>query len=82
MLKEKGIDWNVDAPFILKHGIYLKKIMYEKKVNGQSVKRTKIIGKTFKIKCDDYFKKIILAKYWEDFNIEGMSDLNEEKELA
>ena len=64
MLKLKGINWENDVPFILKHGVYLKKDNYEKEYNNEKVVRTKVTAKTFRIKYNDFFLRILSEKYW------------------
>jgi tRNA(His) 5'-end guanylyltransferase len=71
MLKEKGIDWELDVPLDLKHGVYCKRESYEintiDKHTSTAVKaiRTKISCRSFKIKFTH-----VLSEYGQDMTLE------------
>ncbi len=65
LLKGEGIDWNKDVPLILKHGLYIKKLLYE--IEGKyntKVLRTKVTCKAFKISFDIFYSGLLFEKYW------------------
>ena len=69
MLKNKGIDWHKDVPLFIKNGIYCKKILYDKIIEGNvenTCKRTKCIFKYFRIEFGDEITDLLLAKYWDN----------------
>jgi hypothetical protein len=67
MLKEnKQIDWNQDIPLFIKHGIYCKKKLVEKEINGCEVLRSEYVCKQFKINFSDDNLNMLISKYWTD----------------
>jgi hypothetical protein len=65
MLKDKGIDWEKDVEQYWRHGVYLKKFTYELEVEGKNVLRSSVCYKSFKIRFDEFYKKLLFRKYWE-----------------
>jgi len=65
LLSEKGINWD-DVPLYLKHGIYCKKILVEKKIGNESIIRSQYMFKMFKICFSDENLNMLLSKYWDD----------------
>lgn len=65
MLLEKNIDWN-NIPIYIKHGIYCKKMLVEKEINGNVVTRAEYIFKMFKISFSEKNIEMLLSKYWTD----------------
>lgn len=73
MEKEKGFKWETDAPLFWRHGVYLKKQMYDVEVtnnnphvNGVLIcKRRKVVAKCFKVACNEDYFKIIFSPLYE-----------------
>jgi tRNA(His) guanylyltransferase len=68
MLDEKGLNWNDSAqvPTFIKHGLYCKKIMVNKVIDGNTALRAEYIFKQYKIDFSQENLDILLAKYWND----------------
>lgn len=61
-----GMDWNV-IPDNFKYGIFIKKLLYSKKVNGINIERTKIIALVKDLTdFNDENLKFVTSKYLED----------------
>jgi tRNA(His) 5'-end guanylyltransferase len=74
LLAEKNINWD-NISIYLRHGVYCKKMLVEKKINeNESVTRAEYIFKTFKISFSDDNLNMLLFKYWND-NVDEF-DLN------
>jgi len=67
MLKSKGVHWETEVPFILKHGVYVKKENYEiEALQGGKVLRTRVAFKAFKVKYGEFFSYLMLSKMWSE----------------
>lgn len=71
MKQEKNFDWNdlTQVPIFIKHGIYCKKNLIEKEVDGQKILRSEYIFKQFKINFSESNLNLLLSKYWNDENL-------------
>lgn len=80
MLDEKGLDWSdtSQVPTFIKHGLYCKKILVNKVINGNPSLRTEYVFKQYKIDFSQENLDILLAKYWNDVESwDGSVDLDE-----
>lgn len=68
---EKYLDWILDIPTFIKHGIYCKKNLIYKEINGQKVLRTEYVFKEFKIFFSQENLNMIMNKYWNMYNEES-----------
>ena len=90
MLKSCGINW-VDIPLYIRHGIYAKKVLYEKIVSDSSpgsvnstVLRSQISNKCFKLPfrssmTEDQIKQInnlFIEKYWQELDFIDFVEFN------
>ncbi len=73
LFDEKQIDWDNSIPLFIKHGIYCKKNVVEKEINGTKSFRNDYVLKEFKISFNQNNLNMLFAKYWntkmEDGNI-------------
>ena len=74
LLEEKGINWISDVPTFVKHGIYCKKILVEKNINGIVCSRAEYVFKQFKINFSQENLDMLINKYWD--NNENSIDLD------
>ena len=75
MLKENwNIDWIIGIPIFIKFGIYCKKILVEKEINGNKALRSEYVFKQFKINFSQDNLNMLLDKYWN--NIDGKIELD------
>lgn len=65
MLLTADVDWT-NVPLHIKHGLYCKKVMHEKVVEGITCQRSKLEIKCFKIAYSDEMNKLLINKYWMD----------------
>lgn len=80
MMDEKGLDWSdtSQVPTFIKHGLYCKKIMVNKVIDGNPALRAEYIFKEHKIDFSQENLDILLAKYWTDVESwGGQINLNE-----
>lgn len=80
MMDEKGLDWSdtSQVPTFIKHGLYCKKIMVNKVIDGNPALRAEYIFKQHKIDFSQENLDILLAKYWTDVESwGGQINLNE-----
>lgn len=76
MLLERDIDWST-IPLYLKHGIYCKKVLYNKELeNGELCQRSKLVNKCFKIKYSDEMNDFLVGKYFTEVPDVEMFDLD------
>lgn len=68
MMDEKGLNWNdlAQVPTFIKYGLYCKKILVEKVINGNPTLRAEYIFKQYKIDFSQENLDILLAKYWNN----------------
>ena len=68
MIDEKSLDWenSEQVPIFIKHGLYCKKIMVNKVIDGNTALRAEYIFKQYKIDFSQENLDILLAKYWND----------------
>lgn len=72
MLKEeKGLNWDTDVPMFVKHGIYCKKNLVPKEINGHKCLRTEYVFKQFKINFSLQNLNMLLSKYWSGMGTEN-----------
>lgn len=73
MLDEKGLDWSdiSQVPTFIKHGLYCKKIMVNKVIDGNPALRAEYVFKQYKIDFSQDNLDILLAKYWNDIESWG-----------
>lgn len=80
MLDEKELAWDdlSQVPTFIKHGLYCKKIMVNKVIDGNPALRAEYIFKQYKINFSQENLDILLAKYWNDVESwNGEVNLNE-----
>lgn len=80
MKDEKGLDWKNPAqvPTFIKHGLYCKKILVNKVIDGHVASRAEYIFKQHKVDFSQENLDILLAKYWNDVESwGGRVDLDE-----
>jgi tRNA(His) 5'-end guanylyltransferase len=61
---DKQISWDSDIPLFIKHGIYCKKNIIEKEIDGKKVLRHEYVCKEFKISFNENNFNILFSKYW------------------
>jgi len=61
---EKNINWVQDIPLFIKHGIYCKKNIIDKEINGNKVQRHTYILKELKINFSQENLNMLVNKYW------------------
>lgn len=68
MLDEKSLNWSdeTQVPTFIKHGLYCKKILVNKVINGNLTLRTEYVFKQYKIDFSHENLDILLGKYWND----------------
>jgi tRNA(His) 5'-end guanylyltransferase len=67
MLKdENNLSWDADIPLFIKHGVYCKKKLIEKKIDGKKVMRSDYIFKELKINFSPGNLLMLIGKYWND----------------
>lgn len=73
LLNEKNLDWNdsTQVPTFIKHGLYCKKIIVDKIIDGNLASRAEYIFKQYKIGFSQENLNILLAKYWDDIESWG-----------
>lgn len=73
MIDEKSLDWknSEQVPIFIKHGLYCKKIMVNKVIDGNTALRAEYIFKQYKIDFSQENLDILLAKYWNDIESWG-----------
>lgn len=65
---EKNLDWDSQIPIFIKHGVYCKKNLIHKEINGLSVLRADYVFKEMKINFSQDNLNMMLSKYWNSFN--------------
>jgi len=68
MKYEKNLDWDLQIPIFIKHGVYCKKNLVQKEINGLFVLRTNYVFKEMKINFSQDNLDLLLSKYWNSFN--------------
>lgn len=85
MLKEeKGLVWDVNVPLFIKHGIYCKKNLVSKEINGYKCLRTEYVFKQLKINFSSFNLNMLLNKYWSgndkvEIDVEAIVENDNEK---
>lgn len=71
MKDEKNLDWDSQVPTFIKHGVYCKKNMVYKEINGQTVLRSDYVLKELKINFSQDNLNLIFSKYWNLLNTDS-----------
>lgn len=80
MRDEKNFDWDDSdqVPTFIKHGLYCKKTLVEKVIEGNTVLRSEYVFKQHKINFTQENLNILMNKYWNISNdLNNLEDWNE-----
>jgi len=71
MKDEKNLNWDIQVPTFIKHGVYCKKNLVYKEINGQSVLRSDYVLKELKINFSQDNLNLMVNKYWNSLNADS-----------